>query len=183
MAWCGRDLEDHLVPISPARGGVSPWWLMYQISSSCTWAFWCWGGSDISPACTANMLEIIAAQADRVSKDPCCHRPHQSLRLISLLPRVYVLPKGKRAARKAKAFADQGLVRSAVIFSLSVSFFLFLWLYHLASLYSGAQWFKVPSLMAIQTSYFRSYTTALQLYLWNGQEGKKKSKVTNQTCL
>jgi len=50
------------------------------------------------------MLQVADAEADTVSNDPCCHGPHQSLRFISLLLRVYVMPKGKRAARKAGAF-------------------------------------------------------------------------------
>lgn len=122
---------------------------------------------------------VAAAGADTVSKDHCCQDPHQSLRLISLLPRVYVMPKGKRATGKAGAF-DKTKDWSVWLcfFFLSTSFFLFLLLYCLTSLFSGAQWFNVPSLMAIQPKDFKSYTTILRLYLWNGQEEKKQRLLT-----
>lgn len=173
MTWFGRDLKEHLAPAPHHEEGwhCDGWCTRFPLPA----AELC-GGSDTSPPCTAN-TEITAAQADRVSKDPCCHGPHQSLRLISLLPRVYVVPKGKRAARKASAFEKTKDLSGLLWFSLfPFSFFLFLWLYRLAPLYSGAQWFNVLSLMAIQTSYFRSYTTILLLYLWNGQKGGKKKQ-------
>lgn len=71
---------------------------------------------------------------------------------------------------------DQELVSFAVISSLSISFFLFLLLHHLTSLFSGAQWFNVPSLMAIRPFRFQKlyYNSTTVLMKWAGK--KKKSK-------
>lgn len=74
------------------------------VTPSCTRAVGRGGGRDTSPACAANALQVTAAEADTASGDPCCRGPHQGLRLMSLLPSLYVMPKGKRAARKAGAF-------------------------------------------------------------------------------